>query len=117
MLSNSSYMASRHIGACSGAFVLKCTRTKQKAMCASAEAQPVSDNYSGELLGAIGFLSVIHAVLSHPSSKPHLAAAKKVKQIKAWTDTRQQYQTQPQVKPGPCGLDIRYPQHCQQPPG
>ena len=86
MVSDGSYMASRHIGACSGAFVLKCTRTKQKAMCAWAEVQKVSDNYRGELLGDIGFLSVIHAILSHPSSKPSLVAAEKVKRVKAWTD-------------------------------
>ena len=86
MVSDGSYMASRHIGACSGAFVLKCTRTKQKASCAWAEVQKVSDNYRGELLGAIGFLSVIHAILSHPSSKPFLVAAEKLKRIKAWTD-------------------------------
>ena len=86
MVSNSSYMASRHIGVCSSAFVLKCTRTKQKATCAWAEVQLVSDNYRGELLGAIGFLSIVHAVLSHPSSKQVLVTANKVKRVKAWTD-------------------------------
>ena len=86
MVSNGSYMASRHIGACSGTFVLKYTRTKQKATCSWAEVQKVSDNYRGELLGAIGFLSVIHAIFSHPSSKPSLVTADKVKRIRAWTD-------------------------------
>ena len=55
MVSNGSYMASKHIGACSGAFVLKCTRTKQKATCAWAEVQKVSDNYRGELLGTMAY--------------------------------------------------------------
>ena len=83
MVSDGSYMASRHVGACSGAFVLKCTRTGQKATCAWAEVQKVSDNYRGELLGAIGFLSIIHIILSHPSSEPFLVTADKVKRIKA----------------------------------
>ena len=30
--------------------------------------QVVSDNYCGELLGAIGILSVLHTILSAPSS-------------------------------------------------
>ena len=37
MVSDGSYMASRHIGACSGAFVLKCICTKKKATCTWAE--------------------------------------------------------------------------------
>ena len=86
MVSDGSYMASRHVGACSGAFVLKCTCTSQKETCAWAEVQKVSDNYRGELLGAIGFLSIIHTILSHPSSKPFLVTADRVKRIKAWTD-------------------------------
>ena len=78
MVSNGSYMPNRHTGACSGAFVLKCTRTKQKVTCAWAEVQPVSDNYRGELLSAISFLSVVHDVLSNPSSKQFLSTADKV---------------------------------------
>ena len=86
MVSDCSYMANRHIGVGSGAFLLKYTCTKRKETCAWAEVQPVSDNYRGELLGAIGFLSIVHAVLSHPSSKQFLDTADKVKRVKAWTD-------------------------------
>ena len=88
MVSDGSYMAERHDGACSGAFVLHCSATKKRATCSWAELQPKSDNYRGELLGAIGFLSIIRAVLERPSVKSQIDAAEEAPTLKAWTDCK-----------------------------
>ena len=55
MVSDGSYMRHKHAGACSGAFVLYCSKTRNKASCSWAELQVKFDSYRGELLGAIGF--------------------------------------------------------------
>ena len=57
------------MGACSAGFTLKCRKTGKQATCSWAEVQKgKSENYCGELLGAIGILSVLHIILSVPSS-------------------------------------------------
>ena len=63
-VSDSSYMRDEHIGACSAGFTLKCRRMGLQATCSWAKLQPVSDNYCGELLGAIEILLDLHAILS-----------------------------------------------------
>ena len=62
-------MPEKHVCACSAGFTLKCRKTGKQATCSWAEVQEIkSDNYRGELLGAIGILSVLHIILSVPSS-------------------------------------------------
>ena len=68
MVSDGSYMRDRHVGACSCGFIFECKETGKRATCTWAELQTTSDNYRGELLGAIGLLSVLHAILSDPTS-------------------------------------------------
>ena len=81
-------MRSKHAGACSGAFVLYCSKTRNKASCCWAELQVKSDSYCGELLGAVGFLLVISAVLSDPTSKELLRQRKDSIRAKAYSDCR-----------------------------
>ena len=69
MVSNRSYLRHRHAGACSGAFVLYCSKTQKMARFGWAELQVKSNNYCTEILGAVGFLLVIRAVLSDKASK------------------------------------------------
>ena len=85
-VSDGSYMRDEHIGACSAGFTLKCRRTGKQATCSWAELQPVSDNYRGELLGAIGILSVLHAILSAPSSIEILRNLNTEVATRIWTD-------------------------------
>ena len=67
MVSNSSHMQKRHKGVCSDFFVLYYSRVG--VFCGWVRLQKVSDNYCGELLGAISFLSILHATLAHPIIK------------------------------------------------
>ena len=69
MVSDGLYMRYRHAGACSGAFVLHCSKTREKARCSWAKLQVKSDNYRRELVGAVDFLLVIRAVLSDKKSE------------------------------------------------
>ena len=86
MVSNGLYMRHRHAGACSGAFVLYCSKTRNKARCGWAELQVKSNNYRGELLGAVGFLLVIRAVLSDNTSKSLLRQRDDNIRAKAYSD-------------------------------
>ena len=86
MVSDGSYMQSRHKGACSGAFVLHCSKPGRQASCGWAELQQVSDNYRGELLGAIGFLSILCATLSHPAIKERLDKSRSPVKVRAYSD-------------------------------
>ena len=60
--------------------------TGKRATCSWAELQSTSDNYHGEILGAIGFLSVIRAVLTRPSIKAQLGGDDRDTTLRAWTD-------------------------------
>ena len=88
MVSDGSYMQDRHEGACSGAFVLHCSATKRRATCSWAELQTKSDNYRGELLGSIGFLTIIREVLARPAVRRRLDATNDEPELRAWTDCK-----------------------------
>ena len=79
-------MREKHVGACSAAFTLKCRKTGKQATCSWTEKQVVSDNYRGELLGAIGILSVLHIILSAPSSLEILRNSYTEVATRLWTD-------------------------------
>ena len=68
MVSDSSYMRERHVGACFCAFIFQCAETGKKATCTWAKLQHTSDNYRGKILGAIGLLLVLNAILTDPTS-------------------------------------------------
>ena len=86
MVSNKLYMRDRHAGACSGAFVLYCSTTWKKARYGSVKLQVKSDNYRGELLGVVGFLLVIRAVLSYKKCKSLLLWSNGKPTRKAYSD-------------------------------
>ena len=88
MGSDGLYMQARHRGACSGAFVLHCSRTRRQAACGWAELQQVSENYCGELLGVIGFFSVLHATLAHPTFKAPLDKSHSAVNVRAYSDCK-----------------------------
>ena len=88
MVSDGSYMQGRHKGACSGAFVLHCSRTGRRASCGWAELQQVSDNYRGEMLGAIGFFSILHATLANPAIKKRLSKSSAAIKVRAYSDCK-----------------------------
>ena len=80
-------MPEKHVGACSAGFTLKCCKTGRQATCSWAEVQEgKSDNYRGELLGAIGILSVLHIILSAPSSLELLCNSNTEVATRIWTD-------------------------------
>ena len=68
IVSNGSYMRDKHVGACSCAFIFQCSATGKTTTCTWAELQHTSDNYRGKLLGAIGLLLSLNAILSDSSS-------------------------------------------------
>jgi hypothetical protein len=55
--------------ACSGAFILHCSRTKQEIRGCFTDCSPESDNYRGELLGALRPLLLLTAAFK---SRPDL---------------------------------------------
>ena len=88
MVSDSSYMQDRHEGACFGAFVLHCSATERRATCSWAKLQARSDNYRGELLGSIGFSTIIREVLARPAVRRRLDATDDEPELRAWTDCK-----------------------------
>ena len=81
-------MTNRHTGACSGTFVLYCSKLCRKASCGWAELQVKSNNYRGKLLGAVGFLLVIRTVLSDKLSKSLLLQSNDKLMEKAYSNDR-----------------------------
>jgi hypothetical protein len=69
--SDGSYMPDKSNNSCSGAFILHCTDTKKEIKGCFTDASPESDNYRGEILGAIGPLILIDAAIK---ANPALAS-------------------------------------------
>ena len=88
MVSDGSYMRDRHVGACSCAFIFQCKETGKTATCTWAELQNTLDNYRGKLLGAIGLLSVLNAILSDPTSLALIGESETELVGTLWTDCR-----------------------------
>ena len=88
MVSDGSYMRDRHVGACSCAFIFQCSKTGNTATCTWAELQHTSDNYRGKLLGAIGLLSVLNAILSDPASLAIIGKSETELVGTLWTDCK-----------------------------
>ena len=64
-------MPDKSNNSCSGAFILHCTDTKKEIKGCFTDASPESDNYRGEILGAIGPLILIDAAIK---ANPALAS-------------------------------------------
>ena len=88
MVSDGSYMRDRHVGACSCAFIIECKDTGKRATCTWAELQTTSDNYRGELLGAIGLLSLLNAILSDQTSLAIIGRSEVELVGTFWTDCK-----------------------------
>jgi hypothetical protein len=58
-----SYMSNLSDTSCSGAFILHCTSTKKEIRGCFTDSSSDSDNYRGEILGAIGATLLIDAAL------------------------------------------------------
>ena len=87
-VSDGSYMREKHPGACSGAFTLVFTKTGKEAQCSWADLKKLSDNYRGELLGTIGFLLVIRAVLSNVANRERVLQAEPPIVAQVWNDCK-----------------------------
>ena len=88
MVSDGSYMQDRHVGACSCAFIFQCAKTGKTVTCTWAELQNTSDNYLGKLLGAIGLLLVLNAILTDPTSLAIIGESETELVATLWTDCK-----------------------------
>ena len=88
MVSNGLYTRDRHTGTCSRAFVLYCSKMRNKASCGWAEVQVKSNSYRGEFLGAVDFLLIISAVLLDETSKLLRRQHNDTTRAKAYSDCK-----------------------------
>ena len=69
-------------------FHFQCAETGKIATCTWAELQHTLDNYRGKILGAIGLLSVLNAILTDPTSLAIIGESETELVATLWTDCK-----------------------------
>ena len=69
LVSDGSYQRKVDPQVCSCAFTAECKASGKKLVCTWVERSPSASNYRGEILGALGYLLVMKAVLDYESAQ------------------------------------------------